>query len=414
MTTETTILTGWRTANLGEVAEINPESLGPDTPASYQFQYIDISSVTAGVIDWNATRTHQLSAAPSRARRVVRPKDVLLCTVRPGLQAHAYADWEVQNGYVCSTGFAVIRARDKVDSRFLFHLVFSETVTEQVRRREIGSNYPAIGELDVRRLRIPVPPLLEQRRIAAILDSADEAIDKTEALISKLKQAKTGLMHDLFTRGIDERGHLRDPEHFKDSQIGQVPEVWKVQKVEDSAEILDHLRVPINAEERAACQGDVPYYGANGLQGYIDRPLFNEPLILVAEDGGNFEDFATRPIAYRISGPSWVNNHAHIMRPAAGVNFSYLFFSLEHKDVRRYISGGTRSKLTQAELRSVEVAMPPLEEQCRIAEVLDAHEERIRAEEAYRDKLVLQKRGLMDDLLTGRVRVNGGGGGNCA
>src|SRR5574337_2234521 len=118
-------------------------------------------------------------------------------------------------------------------------------------------------------------------------------------------------------------------------------------RLADVVEILDNLRIPINGAERFSRAGTVPYYGANGLQGWIDRPLFNEPLILLAEDGGNFDDFTTRPIAYRIDGPAWVNNHAHIIRSKSGVCQSFIFWSIVHKDIRKYIAGGTRTKLTQ-------------------------------------------------------------------
>ncbi len=154
---------------------------------------------------------------------------------------------------------------------------------------------------------------------------------------------------------------------------------WRVRKLGDLAQILDHLRVPVNSEEREKRTGNVPYYGANGIQGYIDEPLFDEPLVLLAEDGGNFDDFQSRSIAYRIDGPSWVNNHAHILRSAdSSVVLSFLFHALEHRDIRRYISGGTRGKLTQAELCAIEVLTPPTSEQVRIAEVLDTLDEAIR------------------------------------
>jgi len=152
--------------------------------------------------------------------------------------------------------------------------------------------------------------------------------------------------------------------------------------------------------------GDVPYYGANGIQGYIDKPIFNEPLILLAEDGGNFDEYATRPIAYRIAGPSWVNNHAHVLRPASGVDFSFLFFSLEHRDVRWYIRGGTRSKLNRGELCDIDIALPSSDsEQRAIGALLDAHETRVATEQGCLSKLTFIKQGLMQDLLTGRKRV---------
>jgi len=153
--------------------------------------------------------------------------------------------------------------------------------------------------------------------------------------------------------------------------------------------------------------GAVPYYGANGLQGWIDRPLFNEPLILLAEDGGNFDDFATRPIAYRIDGPAWVNNHAHIIRAKAGVNQSFIFWSIVNKDIRKYIAGGTRTKLTQGELRCIEINLPAEAEQKGIAEVLDTLDTAIHETEAIIAKLKAVKQGLLHDLLTRGIDANG-------
>jgi len=187
-----------------------------------------------------------------------------------------------------------------------------------------------------------------------------------------------------------------------------VPTGWEDRCVSEVAEILDHLRVPVNSDERFQRGGNVPYYGANGLQGYIDKPLFNEPLILVAEDGGFFDEYETRPIAYRISGPSWVNNHAHVLRPLPGVDFSFLFHSLEHKDIRWFIRGGTRSKLNQAELRSVRILLPSdLNEQGYVARILDAADDAIAKTEALIAKLKAIKQGLLHDLLTHGLDDNG-------
>lgn len=175
----------------------------------------------------------------------------------------------------------------------------------------------------------------------------------------------------------------------------------------DVVDILDNLRIPINGAERMGRAGTVPYYGANGFQGWIDRPLFNEPLILLAEDGGNFDDFASRPIAYRIDGPAWVNNHAHIIRAKAGVNQSFIFWSIVNKDIRKYIAGGTRTKLTQGELRRIEINLPMEEEQKGIAEVLDTLDTAIHETEAIIAKLKAVKQGLLHDLLTRGIAANG-------
>ncbi len=178
-------------------------------------------------------------------------------------------------------------------------------------------------------------------------------------------------------------------------------------QLENVVEILDHLRIPINGGDRLGRFGTVPYYGANGLQGWIDHPIFDEPLILLAEDGGNFDDFATRPIAYRIEGPSWVNNHAHILRAKPGYCQSFIYWSLVNKDIRKFIAGGTRSKLNQGELKRIEIQLPDESEQTKIAQVLDTLDTAIRQTEAIIEKLKQVKQGLLHDLLTRGVDANG-------
>lgn len=187
------------------------------------------------------------------------------------------------------------------------------------------------------------------------------------------------------------------------SEAGTFP----LARLEDVVEILDQMRVPVNGAERLGRTGAVPYYGANGLQGWIDRPLFNEPLILLAEDGGNFDDFASRPIAYRIDGPSWVNNHAHIIRAKDGVSQSFIFWSVVNRDIRKYIAGGTRTKLTQGELRRIEINLPAPSEQRNIAKVLDTLDTAIHETEAIIAKLKAVKQGLLHDLLTRGIDANG-------
>ena len=131
---------------------------------------------------------------------------------------------------------------------------------------------------------------------------------------------------------------------------------------------LDHKRVPVKESERRS--GPFPYYGANGQQGWIDGYLFDEPLVLLAEDGGHFYA-PDRGIAYRVSGRTWVNNHAHVLRPKAVVDLAFLCRVLENYDVTPFLTGTTRGKLTQAGAARIPVPLPPLQEQRRIAAVLD-------------------------------------------
>ncbi len=138
--------------------------------------------------------------------------------------------------------------------------------------------------------------------------------------------------------------------------------------LEDCCEILDSLRVPITAANRE--EGPYPYYGANGIQDYIADYIFDDELVLLAEDGGNFGS-KTRPIAYRISGKCWVNNHAHVLKPKNGLNVDFLCYSLMFYNTDGLVNGATRQKLTQATMRKMQIPDLPLEKQQKIVNQLN-------------------------------------------
>ncbi len=185
-------------------------------------------------------------------------------------------------------------------------------------------------------------------------------------------------------------------------------EGWKVKKIEECCYILDSKRIPINYEQREDIVGYVPYYGANGIQGYVNDYIFNDDLILLAEDGGHFDEYSDRPIAYKISGKSWVNNHAHVLKVKNRYDFNFIFYSLEHKNILPFIVGGTRAKLNQSELKSLTLDIPTHKpEQSKIAEILSTVDRAIEQTEALIAKQQRIKTGLMHDLLTRGIDENG-------
>lgn len=149
--------------------------------------------------------------------------------------------------------------------------------------------------------------------------------------------------------------------------------------VEDCCEILDSLRVPITASERK--KGKYPYYGANGIQDYVADYIFDDELVLVAEDGGNFGS-KERPIAYRVSGKCWVNNHAHVLKPKAGWDVDYLCYALMFYKVDGMVNGATRQKLNQSAMRKMLIPIREISEQCKIVKrlkyIIDIKEKRER------------------------------------
>lgn len=161
--------------------------------------------------------------------------------------------------------------------------------------------------------------------------------------------------------------------------------------VEDCCEILDSMRVPITAADRE--EGEYPYYGANGIQDHVADYIFDDELVLLAEDGGNFGS-KERPIAYRVSGKCWVNNHAHVLKPKAGLDVDYLCYSLMFYKVDGMVNGATRQKLTQAAMRKMQIPSRSLEEQLHIVDELNRI---VKIKEQRQQELQ-----LLDDLIKAR------------
>ena len=161
--------------------------------------------------------------------------------------------------------------------------------------------------------------------------------------------------------------------------------------VEDCCEILDSMRVPITAADRE--EGEYPYYGANGIQDHVADYIFDDELVLLAEDGGNFGS-KERPIAYRVSGKCWVNNHAHVLKPKAGLDVDYLCYSLMFYKVDGIVNGATRQKLTQAAMRKMQIPSRSMDKQRHIVDELNCI---IKIKEQRQNELK-----LLDDLIKAR------------
>ena len=251
----------------------------------------------------------------------------------------------------------------------------------------------------LREILIPIPSIKEQEKIASILSTVDEQIDNVDALIEKNKELKKGLMQTLLTKGI---GHTK----FKKTEIGEIPEEWEVKKLECVFEILDSMRKPIKASDREKIEGDIPYYGASGVIDWINDYIFDEELILLGEDGENLNS-RNSDLAFKISGKTWVNNHAHVFRVInkKECNIDFMVYYLEAKDYSIYIAGSAQPKITQAQCRKFLLPLPKKEEQDKIASILSEVDEKIAKYENKKQMLEELKKGLMQQLLTGKIRV---------
>ncbi|AZA48903.1 restriction endonuclease subunit S [Chryseobacterium carnipullorum] len=274
---------------------------------------------------------------------------------------------------------AKIKIEDKdVNTDYIFNYFLSEFIRKEIDDRISVGAQPSLSMAKIRDFSIPLPPLPEQEAIAEALSDADAWIESLEQLIAKKRLIKQGAMQELLSPKED----------------------WEVKKLGEVCSILNNLRIPI--KESSRIKGDTPYYGANGIQGYIEGFTHNGDYVLVAEDGAN--DLNNYPINY-VSGKIWVNNHAHVLQGILSIlSTKFLSYLLKSIDFQNVLVGGTRAKLNKSILEKIEFSFPSLTEQTRIATILSDMDAELEALEAQLGKARKVKQGMMQELLTGRVR----------
>ena len=404
---------GWYFARLGTLSRVNPEQLENRTDPDYVLEYLDIAAIDRpGVI--GASRLLTFKEAPSRARRRARTGDILVSTVRPYLRNFASVRGAPSN-LVASTGYAVVRPMGDVDGAFLYQHVLSDAFVEFLKPRMSGSNYPAVKKDDVEAYTLSVPPLPEQHKIAAILSSLDDAIEKTQAVIDQVQVVKRGLMQELLTRGLPGR-HTR----FKQTEIGEIPADWRVVRVGQIGAIeAGRQRSPWAKGERR------PYLRvANVYDGYIDTTsLLSMPFterefsryklalgdLLLNE--GQSRELVGRCAEYAGHPPECCFQNT-LVRFQAGdqVTARFAFWVFRHYFYSGVFSDIARQTTSVAHLgvrrfADILLALPSLAEQVKISENIEMIGSR---EDSERDKLgqlSVVKSALMSVLLTGELRV---------
>ena len=181
---------------------------------------------------------------------------------------------------------------------------------------------------------------------------------------------------------------------------------WANVPLSEAVDFLDSRRRPVKVGDRAKIRGDIPYYGASGIVDYVNDYIFDESLILLGEDGENILSRAV-PLAFKISGRSWVNNHAHVLRPRPEFDIDFLTQYLESLDYSTLNTGSAQPKLNKHSCSLIRVVKPPLVEQQRIARCLEDAEALIVSLERLIAKKLAIKQGMMQQLLTGRTRLPG-------
>jgi len=278
--------------------------------------------------------------------------DILYTRLRPYLNKVVVAPFEG----LCSSDVLPIRAR--IDAQFLRYWMLSPGFVGQAIRGQTGVTLPRISRKALTDIAVPVAPLPEQRRIVEAIETRFTRLD---AAVKALQRVRANLKRYRASVWKAASGG------YFSSRVDR----WPCVGIFDVADDLDGDRIPVNATDREHRKGNVPYYGATGQVGWIDKPIFNEELVLLGEDGVDFLD-RLKPKAYTIRGPAWVNNHAHVLRAKPGKMLTkFLEVQLNAANYFGLANGTTRLKLTKSAMKRIPIRAPPVAEQEKIIEEID-------------------------------------------
>ena len=393
----------WEVKKLGKVGEIDKKSLNSNTDKEYEFDYISLSDVDSDQFSIKTSK-QKFKNAPSRARRIVKKGDVLLSTVRPNLEGFTIIRDEVKD-LIASTGFAVITSKNELHNEYLFNFLFSNIIKRQFHKLLVGSNYPAINSSDVKNLKIPLPPLLEQKKIADCLSTWDCAIEKQSQLINALTQRKKALMQQLLT------GKKRLPGfsgEWKEVKLGDLFEKINRKNEEGNTNV-----VTISAQRGFVKQTD--FFNKSVASETLDNYslIYHGEFCYNKSYSNGYPLGATkRLIAFEkaVVTTLYICFKIKDQKKSNGSFFEQFFEanSLDRSLIKIAQEGGRAHGLLNVSLSdffNIKIKLPPIEEQTAIAEILAAADRELQLQKEKLAQLQAQKKGLMQVLLTGKKRL---------
>ena len=332
----------WMETTLGELGDI----VGGATPSTKREEFYggniawitpkDLSLFKGRYILFGERNITEAGLASCSAQMM--PPNTVLFTSRAPIGYVAIAGQSV----CTNQGFKSIVPHECVNPLFLYYLLkFNK---DRIEAMGSGTTFKEVSGKIMKAVQVSVPCKMEdQKKIASILDSIDSKIENNAKINDNLQQQAQTLYKQCFPYRVDD----------------DLPDGWHIGTVDEIIEIHDSKRIPLSGAERAKMEKKTyPYYGAAALMDYVDGYIFDGKYLLLGEDGTVVDD-AGYPILQYVWGKFWVNNHTHILTGKLGFNVESLYMLFKQTPVKAIVTGAVQPKISQANLRSIQVVIPP-------------------------------------------------------
>ncbi len=384
----------WNHFALGEITELvidyrgkTPKKLGGDW-CKQGYRALSAKNIKTGrIVQAETIRYIDESLYRKWMKDEVQRGDILITSEAPFGQIFF---WDSDEKIVLSQRLFCVRIKPEYDARFIYYYMTTPEFQSELDGRATGTTVIGLRQPELMKCIIRCPEIQEQKVIAAILSSIDAKIIANEKVNDNLLAQAQTLYKQFFPYGVQD----------------DLPDGWRIGTVGEIIEIHDSKRIPLSGADRSKMEKKIyPYYGAASLMDLVDNYIFDGKYLLLGEDGTVVDD-AGYPILQYVWGQFWVNNHAHILTGRLGYDVESLYMLFKQTPVKSIVTGAVQPKISQANLRSVQVVIPPehnLREYNDLVEPLfslfRANEEECKTFTALRDT-------LLPKLMSGEIDVS--------
>ena len=324
--------------------------------------------------------TKQKISKLAQSKSVFVPKGTVVVTLQGSIGRVAITQYD---SFVDRTLLIFEDYEKETDERFWAYTIQKKFEIEKLKAP--GGTIKTITKEALSSFDVHLPQFKEQAKIGSFFKQLDDTIALHQRKLDLLKEQKKGYLQKMFPKNGAKVPELRFAGFADD---------WEERKLSDIADRFDNLRVPITASDRKP--GDTPYYGANGIQDYVEGFTHNGEFILVAEDGAN--DLKNYPVQY-VNGKVWVNNHAHVLQGKKTITDNkFLMNAIKNFNIEPFLVGGGRAKLNADVMMKLNILLPTFVEQEKIGSLFSLLDKTIALHQRKLDLLKEQKKGYLQKM----------------
>ena len=384
----------WNHFALGEITELvidyrgkTPKKLGGDW-CKQGYRALSAKNIKTGrIVQAETIRYIDESLYRKWMKDEVQRGDILITSEAPFGQIFF---WDSDEKIVLSQRLFCVRIKPEYDARFIYYYMTTPEFQSELDGRATGTTVIGLRQPELMKCIIRCPEIQEQKVIAAILSSIDAKIIANEKVNDNLLAQAQTLYKQFFPYGVQD----------------DLPDGWRIGTVGEIIEIHDSKRIPLSGADRSKMEKKIyPYYGAASLMDLVDNYIFDGKYLLLGEDGTVVDD-AGYPILQYVWGQFWVNNHAHILTGRLGYDVESLYMLFKQTPVKSIVTGAVQPKISQANLRSVQVVIPPEHNLREYNDLVEPLFSLFRANEEECKNLTALRDTLLPKLMSGEIDVS--------